>query len=446
MSRKKIVSLVLVAAIIIGGGYLVYARRANRATVETAAVFQEIMVTAQNVTERLLTTGTVRSNETWTITARVSGEVIELSVDIGDEVKEGDVLVSIDDASIRLAILEQKNRLNTSINQVATLKNQKNNLAAGNDTNLLSLSNNMNNAEIMFQNAAEIYENNVHLYDTGAISKSELESSLDKKNKLYNDYLWTKARHDTEYAATSDDFSELESNIKLAQESVEIARARLNDLYADLKDTEITSPLSGTVTALMIKEGDYLSPNMKVLEIKDLASLEIETNISEYEIDQIVLEQEVLITLMGNREKVYSGTVAKIFPTAEIAGDEVTIPIIVEVLDEDRNLLPNLTTSLEIIIASKENALVIPYEALIRLPGGRHAIMIAGEADEKKILPVETGVRGDLFVEIKGDDIHEGMKVFIEMEAGAAEEIRPGFMRPPGGGSSGGGIRPGQEV
>lgn len=433
MSKKKIILLIFVVTIVMGGGYLVYARRANRPNVEAAA-FQEIVVTAQNVTERLLTTGTVHSNETRTVIARVSGEVIELTVDIGDEVKEGDVLARIDDDSIRLAILEQKNRLNTSTNQVNSLKNQKNNLAAGNDTNLLSLSNNMNNAEIMFQNATEIYENNGHLYDTGAISKSELESSLDNKNKLYNDYLWAKARYDTESLATSDDLSELENSIRLAQESVEIARAKLNDLYADLKDTEITSPLSGTVTALVIKEGDYLPPNMKILEIKDLTSLEIETNISEYEIDQIILDQEVRITLMGNREKVYSGTVAKIFPTAEIAGDEVTIPIIVEVLDEDRNLLPNLTTSLEIIIASKENALVIPYEALIRLPGGRHAIMIAGEEDEKKILPVETGVRGDLFVEIKGDNIHEGMQVFIEMEASAAEEIRPGFMRPPDGG------------
>jgi len=382
---------------------------------------QALHVVKQDLTEVLSTTGVVQSSEVKIVPTKIAGRVTMLEVEIGDEVKEGDILGLIDDENIRISIQDLENKRNSTFNKLSSLKSEGS----------ISLLNIMNNAQIAYENASETYENNKALYDVGSISKYELDKSEDAKNKANDDYHLAKTKYeafniDQEIALLEDDIALIETNISL--------------LKQDLEDTIITSPISGMITDIKISEGDFVQQNSKIFEIKDLQSLEVEAFISEYDISKISLNQEVIVTPLGNRDKNYVGVVRKIYPSAEIVGGEATVKILIDIEDEDKDLLPNFNAALEIIINKVENAFVIPYEALVSIRDGKHGIMIK-DGEEMRMLPVETGVRGDMYIQVISDEIIEGLEVYIRSTEDEQTVRVPGMIPgvAPGSGGGGGG-------
>lgn len=422
MSKKRILLIVTLLIIATAATYYFYNKDQLASKEEEAPSMQVLQVVKQDLTEVLSTTGVVQSSEVKTVPTKIAGRVTKLEVEIGDEVKEGDILASIDDVDIKISIQDLENKRNSALNKLSSLKSEGN----------ISLLNNMNSAQTTYENAVETYENNKVLYEVGSISKHELDKSAEAKNKANDDFDLAKTKHeafniDQEIALLEDDITLIETNIRLLEQ--------------DLEDAIINSPISGVITDIKISEGDFVQQNSKTFEIKDLQTLEVEAFISEYDISKISLNQEVIVTALGNRDKDYVGVVTKIYPSAEIVGGEATVKVLIDIKDEDKDLLPNFNAALEIIINKVENAFVIPYEALVSIREGKHGIMIK-DGEEMRMLPVETGVRGDMHIQVISDEINEGFEVYIKSTEDEQTVRVPGMMpgiAPSSGGGGGGG-------
>jgi len=138
--------------------------------------------------------------------------------------------------------------------------------------------------------------------------------------------------------------------------------------------------------------------------------LVVEATVSEYEINQVQLDQTVIIETLGDNKQ-YTGTITDVSPTGIISGSEVLIPVTIEIANEDSALKPNFTANIEITVAQKDNALIIPYEAITDTPKGS-MVMIVRDGKEMMI-PIEKGIASDLYIEIISDEIIEGDEIVL---------------------------------
>lgn len=363
---------------------------------------QEYVLKKEAVKEVLSTSGTVKAETVEKLLGDVSSPVTAINVAIGDQVTPGQVLAEMNPIDVESSILNQEA-------VIALLKQEMKALSVDKGT-AKTLA--YENAQVSLNNAKTSYESNQILYENGAISKTDLEKSLETYNTAKSNYEKAKSSYDAYDYAT--EYSILEMKLQ-------VEATKLESLKQDLLDHQIVAAIQGIVTAINIEEGEVPKESAVMMEIQDLSNLKIEAAISEYEINDIKLGQNVSITTLGNEEKVYEGIVEEIYPSGEVEGTEVFVTVIVDVLNEDAQLKPNFSANLDIVTKSSESAFMVPYDALIKMRDGYGVkVESEGEEDGKRII-VDTGIESDLTVEIISEELEEGMVILVESEINISE-------------------------
>ncbi len=183
---------------------------------------------------------------------------------------------------------------------------------------------------------------------------------------------------------------------RVAQAEIEIEKANLGRAETRAarsakKAAQLTiyAPMDGTVTFVDVWKGEGEDPspirvgesrhtNMDLLKIADLSELLVRLHVSEADLRKIKMGQKASIKLVAFPDKVYAGEVTQIAPFAEdkniklgylamsrggIAGVAV-VDVMVRVLDADPRLRLGLTAQVDITVAEKAGALVVPHTAV----------------------------------------------------------------------------------
>lgn len=407
---------VMIALIALGGYQLTHK---EDVTTEAAEV-QAYTITKAPVSETLSTSGSVVSDSTEQLLGDVESEVTAIYVDIGDQVSAGQVLAEMNPIDVESDILDQEVT-------IANLKQEMKALSADRGaTKRIAF----DNAKVALANAKSSYESDQILFDNGAVSQTELDASHESYNKALSDYESTKATYEGYDYATE---------YEILEKRLQVENTKLKSLQQDLLDLQVVASIDGVVTQLNIEEGEVPKESDVMIELQDLSQLKIEASISEYDVNKIALGQNVEITTLGDDDKVYQGLVERIYPSGKISGSEVYVTVEIDVLDEDENLKPNFSANIDILIAEKEDALLVPYDALINTPNGYAVQVKTDDAQSPELIKVETGIESDLTIEVISDQLDEGMVILVESEVDLSAVKAGGGMMIPG---MGGGQRP----
>jgi HlyD family secretion protein len=415
MNKKwmKRATLVVILGGLIYGGYSYTNQDQDMTASASASTIQEYTLTKSQITETLSTSGTVQADSIEQLLGDVTSEVTNIYVEIGDEVSVGQVLAEMNPIDVQSDILNQQVVIANLEKEIKTLKIDK-----GTSKKLA-----YDNAKVSLDNAKSDYDSNVILFENGALSQSDLDQSLESYNKAISDYESAKSTYESYDYAT--EYSILEKKLQ-------VENTKLESLEQDILDHQVVASIDGVVTALNIEEGEVPKESDVMMEIQDLSNLKIEASISEYEINDIAVGQEVTISTLGNEDKTYSGVVERIYPSGEIEGSEVFVTVLIEVLDEDQYLKPNFSANIDILIENKEDALLVPYDALITTPKG-YALQLKTEDEETaNMVRVETGIEGDLTIEVISDQLEEGMVILVDSSVDISTSQRQGGMMIPG--------------
>lgn len=222
----------------------------------------------------------------------------------------------------------------------------------------------------------------------------------------------------------------------------------VEDAKEKLTSATVTAPISGTITAVSVNEGDTYTSG-KLFTIEDCSTYEVSANIDEYDINKVKVGQEVVIKTNGTGDEELSGRVREIAPRAVVtsasgtsasgtgvsgltsatSGDvsyEVTISI--ETPSEDLRL--DMTAKLSIVLEKAENVLTVPYEAVQEDEDGDYyvevvdrqisttgeegeAFPVSGEDQNTHRVPVQKGIESDYYTEIISDELTEGTEVLV---------------------------------
>lgn len=312
--RRRRWAAFLIVVVAIGGTYY-WMSQQSAVVVEDEALI--VTIGYGDIENAIPAAGTLQPKEVVPIGARASGELVEIYVEVGDFVEEGDIVAQIDAS-------EQELRVQSS---ELSLQNQRNQVAQ---------------RELEVRNAERDYARTLALFDAEASTEQEKENA---ENRLLS-------------ARTSLDnlrIQILQSETNLQQEKVQ------------LNYTQIKAPLAGTIISLDQKEGATLNASQTaptVMQIADLTTLTVETEISEADIQALETGVDVYFTTLGGGDRRWTGTLRKIDPMGTVSNNVVLFNGSFDVDNTDGELFPNMTTQVFFVTSSARNVLTVPLGAL----------------------------------------------------------------------------------
>jgi len=140
-------------------------------------------------------------------------------------------------------------------------------------------------------------------------------------------------------------------DVKTAQLSVEAARLALQKEQTDLAQVELTAPYTGTVTTLMIRQGEVATAGAPVLGLADTTRWRVETsNMSELQIAKMQVGQKALVTVNAFLGQELTGRVITISPVAIVQQGDTTYTITIELGETNLPLRWGMTAKVKILV------------------------------------------------------------------------------------------------
>jgi len=269
------------------------------------------------------------------------------------------------------------------------------------------------------------------------------------------------SQNDVDVAVTA--FQGAEAQLEVAAAQVKQAEATLDAAELDLKYTVIRSPVNGIVIARNVEVGQtvaasFATPNLFLIAL-DLTQMQVDTNVSESDIGGIVEGREASFTVDAYPGERFRGQVRQVRNAPISVQNVVTYNVVIGVDNKDLRLKPGMTANVAIIVAKKDDVLMVPNAALRFTPprseradgspAGAPAVRpaaagVARSVFEKKIwrlneagdpeaLPLEAGISDGNTTEVLKGPLKEGDQVIIGIETPRGGK-RPDAL-PPGFGS-----------
>jgi len=394
---KKKTFFIILAALVVIVFISLGAVNAMKSKQETGMSVKTAEIVKQDIESNIFTSGIVISKNSREITSDVSGKISAVLVKEGDKVKKGDLIAKIDSEKLEYELKKSQMELEIKKEKLDQLRKE----------GTRDLEATYKNAEIEYKDKLKDYKDKQALFESEVISKDELEGAKSLMEKAYNDYILAKKKYE--------DPNNL-SEIKMQEKEVSAMEFEINKTKSDIEKTNIVSPIDGTRTEVNVSELYAVDSYTTMFRIEDMENLEVETNISEYDIGKVKLGQKVKVTNDGIEKKEYEGTVSYIAPNAFVEKDgqstETVVKVKIDINDKNTEFKPNFSANVEINTANRKDVLVIPYEAIYAEKDGSKSVFIVKDGKAQKHA-IETGIEADMVVEIVGGELKEGDLVIL---------------------------------
>ena len=350
-----------------------------------------------DVVSSLSLTGPVSGTDSADVVSNLHSEVLEIRVKEGDTVEKGQVLAVIDRTDAQKEVDVAQNAYDLAVSEY--------------NESLRDTKIGYEKAKQDYSTASLNYERNKTLFEAGAISSAEFEAvgnALSDARRAVEGYRMENGQ------AVPDESYELK---------VKAAQFELDQKKRDLEDTEVKSPISGTVVRVNSKVGQFADKpedEKPMFIIENLAQLEMELQISEYSVGDVSVGLPVDITADILNGKTVTGSITSISPTGEektgSASTERVVPAIVSIDKADSGLIAGITARASIVTERAEDVFKVPSSAVRTGEDGSRQIAVLKEGTGiVHFVSVDTGVESDLETEIIpiGEELTEGMTLLL---------------------------------
>jgi RND family efflux transporter MFP subunit len=233
--------------------------------------------------------------------------------------------------------------------------------------------------KVQFDTAQVNLERQKQLYEAGAISKSTLEMAETQAS---------------------------ETPLKLAQ--IQLDQANLNSAQAQdaLNNANVTSPISGTVSAVNVKYGEMASSAAPAVTITKLDALNVSLSVPENIVNALQVGQTAQVTVTSAGDKKLDGKIQSIAPSSDARTQLYTVKIAIE--NVGGVIKPGMFAQVEIPTRTKADVLTVKSQAIV-LKNGQNTVFVV-EDDRAVAKSVESGLDTGAEVEITGG-LNAGDKV-----------------------------------
>ena len=265
--------------------------------------FKEVIVERGTFQIIVMANGVVKSIDRIEIKSKASGEIVELPVEEGDFISQGDLIARLDQKDER--------------------------------------------AE-----AAQAQAD----FDIAMAELKQAQSTFERRNQLFQDNLIS----EEEQGQITLDLAVAKGKVIQASTTLERAQERLSEAV-------VRAPIDGTILQKYVEEGQIITSGVSnvsggtpIVDIADMSSVYIETGIDEIDIGKVQIGQFATVIAEAYPELEFNGEIVRIAPEAKIEQNVTLFDVVVEVKNNDGKLKSGMNTRVEIEIVKKENVLLAP--------------------------------------------------------------------------------------
>lgn len=373
-------------------------------------------VTRSNLENSVMATGKIEAVDQVDVGAQVSGEVTRLYVDVGDMVKQGDIIAQIDPIKQRNTLTNQQASLQQSM---ANLESTRANYATRQQA-LATARADLASRQATLSQAQTEYNRMKNLAASNAVSRQELERAATSLKTAQADVLAAQNAIRTAQA----NIVASQADIATAQASIRKSQTEVNTAEQNLGYTRITAPMNGTVISVTTKQGQTVNANQTaptIVTLADLNTVRIKAKISEADVINLKPGMPVYFNIIGAPDQRFNATLKAIEPAPEgttamstSTSKDTAVYYIgyFDVPNPDGQLRINMTAQVYIVENNVTNTLNVPAAAVKRDPKLGTYVQVVQADGTTKQQPVKVGVTNRVNTQIISG-ITEGQKVVI---------------------------------
>lgn len=358
-------------------------------------------VQSRNIVETVSASGKIQPEVEVKISSDVSGQIVELHVQEGDSVKQGQLLLVIN-----------PDLYESEFERVSAVVNQT-------KANVASAKSQMEQAKAQYIQAEANWKRNKELFERKVISKSEWEQI------------------DTQFEVSKSQYEASKQAVTAAEYTFMSAQASQKAARDNLSRTKIYAPMSGTVSKLSVEKGERVvgtaqMQGTEMLRIANLQEMEVMVDVNENDIVKVDLGDTAYVEVDAYLNRKFIGIVRQIanspkttlnaLATDEVTNFEVKISILrssyVDLLSKHKAtpFRPGMSATVEVVTKRKDNVLSLPIQSVTtrkdtlsqESDAGKqfkeYVFVVEGKkAVQKEVVP---GIQDNRFIEIeKGIDL-----------------------------------------
>lgn len=347
--------------------------------------YDTVPITRGDIESSVTALGTLQPRQYVDVGAQATGQIKTIHVEVGDEVKEGQLLVEIDPST-------QKAKLDASRYAVENLTAQ------------------LQEQRALHNLAKQKYQRQQNLAKGGATREEDIQSALAEVRT-------TQAR------------------IDMFQAQIRQAQASLRSDEAELGYTRIYAPMAGTVVALDAREGQTLNAQQQtplILRIAKLSPMTVWAEVSEADVGHVKAGMQAYFTTLSGGNRRWNSTVRQILPVPPKPLNEasqgggspassgksgsarvVLYTVLLDVDNSDQALMAEMTTQVFFVADQAKDVLLAPIVALQgSTEGNRQSANVVTKNGKIEHRDIRTGISDRLRVQVL-EGLNEGDHLLI---------------------------------
>ena len=386
--KRKIIWGIVILVVVAGAGGFAMSKRGPKAKPVTIGKVERADLQA-----KVSANGKIQATKKVDISATVPGQVIQLAVHEGDQVKKGQFLLQLDSANFRAT-------------------------ARGSVSSMEALLKERDAARANLEQAKSDLQRAQGNHGAGILSDSDLQHSRT--------------------AVISG-----EASLLAIEHRIDQARAEVEGTTDTLSKTTIRAPMDGIVTARRIEEGEVAvigvqnQPGTVLLTISDMSVVEAEMEIDETSIPSVSLGQEARVHIDAYPNQTFDGLVTEVGNSPIITGpgqgqEAIKFKVKVQLKNPPAGIKPGLSVQADILTGFRPKALTVPLQALVvrdaeRKPSDPPSSgppkeeegVFTVDGGKATFKTIKTGLLGELSVEVL-----EGVKEGDAIITGPFKDLR----------------------
>ncbi|WP_459479192.1 efflux RND transporter periplasmic adaptor subunit [Clostridium saccharoperbutylacetonicum] len=379
-------------------------------------------------------TANVESGDKISIIPSAAGKIQTINVDVGQSVKKGDTLFTIDNTELTYKVNQAQanyDAANIAYDKTAggSAKQAQNDAA----TALEKAKNELKDAQNQYQNNTAIasaqtayndakanYDRTNTLYQASAATKVDLDTAKSKFDTASAALDIAKATAETRlnnaktsFAAASQNASITSSvlnpdNIAAAKAQVDSNKAALDIANHQLENATVTAPIDGKISSKNISVGELAPTQTPSLVLENEAALNVLIKVTETNINSITVGMAAKISVPSTGIS-YDGAITTISPSADQKTGMFDVKI--NITNPDDKIKIGMVTNISLVDSKSDNSLLVPNESVINEDGSSYIYVINGDKLTKRA--VTLGQAKNQYIEVK-DGVSADDQVVVE--------------------------------
>jgi HlyD family secretion protein len=329
----------------------------------TVVTVRTEQVTRQDIASVISTNGKVEPVKNFAAYAPAPATVRRVLVHEGDHVKQGQLLLELDDVDARAQAAKALAQLRAAEADLQAAQ------TGGTHEQVLTTQADLEKAQAERNDAQRNFEAVQRLQQNGAAAPAEVEAARNRLTRANADVQLLQSRLKSPFS--SPEMEKVQANLTQARAAYRAAQELLKNL-------NVRAPFAGTVYSLPVRASAYVNGGEVLVQVANLEDVQVRAFVDEPEIGRLAVGEKVEITWDAVPGRTWEGTLTRVPASVGMVGTRTVGETTTEIDNSDRKLLPNVNVNVSIITARQGNVITVSREAVHDLNGKRYVYKMMG--------------------------------------------------------------------